>query len=101
MVHDFNEFSRRSERDIRDDDMPDGMRAQRGIGDLEEDFRAVTAGFEDMHERVPEPMVEEEPADVPADPDPVDPADPVDLDDLGDPLDFGDFEDPLDLGRVD
>lgn len=50
--------------EIRDDDMPDGMRAQRGVGDLEEDFRAVTLGFENMHERVPDPMVDVEPGEA-------------------------------------
>lgn len=86
----------RPDRAPRDEEMPDGMRSQPGVGDLEEDFRAVTAGFEDMHTRVPSRMVVEEPADVPADPEPQDPADPLDLDSIADPLD--ELERDLDRG---
>lgn len=44
-----------------DGDMPDGMDARPGVGDLEEDFRAVTMGFDEMHKSVPDPLVETDP----------------------------------------
>lgn len=35
--------------------MPAGMRNQAGMGDLKEQFRAVTDGFRGMHRRIPGP----------------------------------------------
>jgi len=35
---------------VSDDEMPDGQRAQPGVGDVEEQFRAVTRGFGTMHQ---------------------------------------------------
>lgn len=59
MPRDFNINA--ADSTVSDTDMPDGMVAQRGMGDIEEEFLEVTKGFEDMHERVPDPMVELEP----------------------------------------
>lgn len=38
--------------DVTDEDMPEGVKAQPGIGDLEEEFRAVDGDLEDLHRRV-------------------------------------------------
>lgn len=64
MSQDFNE--RRSDfRAVqRDDDMPEGMSAQPGVGDLEEQFQSVTAGFGSMDKRMPDQMVTDEPSNA-------------------------------------
>lgn len=41
---------------VTDKDMPRGVRAQAGMGDLEEAFREVTHGLDDMHRRVLDPQ---------------------------------------------
>lgn len=46
--------------DITDADMPDGMDAKPGMGDLEEQFVAVTRDL-DAIKRVPDPMVDTDP----------------------------------------
>lgn len=43
----------------RDEEMPREVRAQPGMGDLEEQFRSVTRGFESMHQRIGKEEVED------------------------------------------
>lgn len=49
---DFEMTGRKKDRRPSDASMPTGVRSQERMGDIQEQFRAVTRGFETMHRRV-------------------------------------------------